>query len=165
MDIDYEDECYSFFPPVVKKNSNFLETSNSLAWANSDLNHILLLYEMHLLTGDRHYRDMADDIGLQTIARKQFDETLADNSSFINGSSGIAMFYKKLSAYGNTREYLDAFHYWTERTMVHLDEDIEKETYPPGQVGVLNGLIGVSLSLLSYSHDDVRPKWTKLFFL
>jgi lantibiotic biosynthesis protein len=165
MDIDYEDECYSFFPPVVKMNSNFLEASNSLAWVNSDLNHILLLYEMHLLTGDRHYGDMADDIGLQTIARKQFDETLVDNSSFINGSSGIAMFYKKLSAYGNTKEYLDAFHYWTERTMVHFDEDMEKETYAPGQLGVLNGLIGVSLTLLAYSYNDMRPKWTKLFFL
>jgi lantibiotic biosynthesis protein len=165
MDIDYEDECYSFFPPVVKKSSNFLETSNSLAWVNSDLNHILLLYEMHLLTGETHYRDIADDIGLQTIARKQFDETLVDNSSFINGSSGIAMFYKKLSIYGNTREYLDAFHYWTERTMVHLDEDIEKEAYAPSQLGVLNGLIGVSLTLLAYSYDDMLPKWTKLFFL
>jgi lantibiotic biosynthesis protein len=165
MDIDYEDECYSFFPPVVKKHSNFLETSNALAWVNSDLNHILLLYEMHLLTGDGYYRDIADDIGLQTIARKQFDETLVDNSSFINGSSGIAMFYKKLSAYSNTREYLDAFHYWTERTIAHLDEDIEKEHYAPGQAGVLGGLIGVALTLLAYSHDDTQPKWSKLFFL
>jgi lantibiotic biosynthesis protein len=166
MDVDYEDDCFSFFPSVVKKNRDFVESSNTLAWFNSDLNHLLLLYEMHLLTGDRHYKEMADYIGLQTIARKQFDETLVDNSSFINGSSGVAMFYKKLSVYSNTREYLDAFHYWTERTMVHLDEDIEKETYAaPGQVGVLNGLIGVSLTLLAGSHDNTAPKWTKLFFL
>ncbi len=165
MDIDYEDECYSFFPPVIKRKSNFVETSDTLAWFNSDLNHILLLYEMNLLTGNRHYKEMADRIGLQTIARKQFEETQVDNSSFLNGSSGIAMFYKKLSEYGNKEEYLNAFTYWTERTMAYLDEDIEKEKYATGQSGVLNGLIGISLTLLSYSYNDVRPKWAKLFFL
>ncbi len=165
MEIDYEDECYSFFPPLIKKKSDFLETSNILAWVNSDLNHILLLYEMHLLTGDPHYKDMADHIGLQTIARKQFEETQVNNSSFKNGSSGIAMFYKKLSTYSNTREYLEAFHYWTERTMLHLEEDMKRETYLPGKLGVLSGLTGVSLTLLAYSHEDQQPKWTKLFFL
>jgi lantibiotic biosynthesis protein len=165
MDIDYEDECYSFFPPAVKRSSNFLETSNSLSWANSDLNHIMLLYEMHLLTGERQYKDMADHIGLQTIARKQFEETQVANSSIINGSAGIAMFYKKLSTYSNTREYTEAFHYWIERTLTQFKEDMDNEKYKPGQLGLLDGLTGVSLSLLSYSSEDVEPRWTKLFFL
>jgi lantibiotic biosynthesis protein len=164
IDIDYEDECYSFFPPAAKKGSNFVETSNTLAWFCSDLNHVLLLYEMTLLTGDMHYREVADYIGLQTIARKNFKETEVDSSLLFNGCSGIALFYKKLSGYSNREEYLGAAYYWMQKTMMYLDKEVNKPTFTAAELGVLNGLAGVSLSILYYYHE-VQPKWTKLFFL
>jgi lantibiotic biosynthesis protein len=164
IDIDYEDESYSFFPPVVKRNSSFIETSNTLAWFCSDLNHVLLLYEMNLFTGDVHYRELADYIGLQTIARKEFEATQVDSSIIFNGCSGIALFYKKLSTYGNKEAYLGAFNYWMEKTIIYLDKEVTQTPAIAGERGILNGLAGVLLTILSDSHES-QPKWTKLFFL
>jgi hypothetical protein len=48
--------------------------------------------------------------------------------------------------------------------MMYLDKEVNKPTFTAAELGVLNGLTGVSLSILYYSHE-VQPKWTKLFFL
>ena len=60
--------------------------------------------------------------------------------------------------------YREGYEYWLDKTFVLLEEDQERSAYMGKEHEVLEGLVGVGLTLLSYVSDQ-DLKWSKLFLL
>lgn len=164
MDVDYSDQFYSFFPATAKKEGNYIDSSARLAWFNSDLNHALLFYQVAELTNEPSYKKLADYIGLQTIQRKKSEETMLTDSSFFKGSAGIAQLCKKLSTYSKSEDYLRAYEYWIEQTILMLEDELQSNYYQGNEADLLHGLTGIALVLLDYIFNS-NAKWKDLLFV
>ena len=164
MDIDFSNDEYSFFPTFFKQEATEITAPNRLGWCYGDLNQVLLFYRAGKAFNDRHLIGLADLIGAQTLMRKDPRSTLVVNSNFCHGTSGLAQFYRRLYAERSLPAYKEAYEYWTERTVIYLDKDLESGLYAGKEHELLDGLVGVAFSLLSYiSERDLE--WSKSLLL
>jgi lantibiotic biosynthesis protein len=164
MDIDYSNDEYSFFPFIVNQNTDEISAPNQMAWCYGDLNEVLLFYRAGKLLNDPQLTRLADLIGTQSLMRKDERSTMIVDSQFCHGSSGVAHFYKKLYKESNLPLYLDGYEYWIEQTILLLDKELESSFYSGRELDMLEGLIGVAFSLLSYVSEK-ELNWSKSLLL
>lgn len=164
MDIDYSNDEYSFFPTFFKQEDTEITAPNRLGWCYGDLNHVLLFYRAGKTLGDRQLIDLADLIGAQTLMRRDQRSTLVVDSSFCHGASGLAQFYRQLYAESSLPAYKEAYEYWTEQTLIYLDKDMDNGLYNGKEHQLLDGLLGVAFSLLSYISDR-KLEWSRSLLL
>jgi lantibiotic biosynthesis protein len=164
MDIDFSNDEYSFFPFIVRQEADEISAPNRLGWCYGDLNEVLLFYRAGKLFNDSQLIDLADVIGTQALMRKDTRSTLVADSNFCHGSSGLAQFYRKLHAERELSEYKHGYEYWTEQTILFLDKDLENGLYAAKEHELLNGLVGVAFSLLSYV-SDYELEWSRALLL
>lgn len=164
MDIDFSNEEYSFFPFIIKTGANEISAPNRLGWCYGDLNEVLLFYRAGKLFDDNELIDVADVIGSMTIMRKDAVSTLVADSNFCHGTSGLAQFYRKIYDDSGLEMYKEAYEYWIGQTIVRLDKDLEDGIYAGKEHDMLDGLIGVAFSLLSYVSDR-ELDWSRSLLL
>ncbi|WP_431214027.1 lanthionine synthetase LanC family protein [Puia sp. P3] len=164
MDIDYSNEEYSFFPTLFRQEATEITAPNRLGWCYGDLNQVLLFYRAGEAFGDRELTGLADLIGAQTLMRKDQRSTLVVDSSFCHGASGLAQFYRQLYAERSLLAYKEAYEYWTERTLIYLEKDMAGGLYDGKEHQLLDGLVGVGFSLLSYISDR-KLGWSRSLLL
>jgi lantibiotic modifying enzyme len=164
MDVDFSNEEYSAFPFVVKKEAREITAPNRLGWCYGDLNQVLLFYRAGKLFDNEDLIALADVIGAQTLLRKTEKATLVFDSSFCHGASGLSELYRQLYVESGLPIYRDGHEYWIEQTILLLEKDLDKALYAGKEHALLDGLIGVAFSLLSYvaSHELV---WSKSLLL
>jgi lantibiotic biosynthesis protein len=151
MKPDPNNEQHTFFPFSVNC-SNFSDTyfSRRLAWCYGDLNIILLLYRASFLLHEPAWKELADTLAVQTVARQDETATLAADSHFCHGTAGLAQFYKTLYALTGNGIFSAATDYWMQKTVELLEVECRENWYSGKECDLLNGLPGINLVLLSY---------------
>lgn len=164
QEIDDESNKYSFFPETVNSITHKKKYTNRLAWNSGDLNGALLLYQAADTLSNNSYLQVADIVGTSSLMRVREVETMCTGSGFYGGASGLAQLYKTLYRLRPLPVYDHGYTQWMERTMDHLENDLEKEVYKSREAEMLHGLIGVSLPLLSFIHDR-ELSWSGLYLM
>ena len=165
-EVDFSEQKYALFPDFITVNPDQSGFTRRLNWCAGDLNCSLLFYRAGNLLTDEKFRKLGDLVGLNTLLRKDEASTGVSSSHFYHGSSGVAHFYRTLYGYSLHQSYYAGYEFWIGRTLDFL----EKELLSPGQTnygqayGLLYGLPGVALTLLSYL-DDNKPEWSKWLLL
>lgn len=161
---DYEKKSYSVFPFSFDRKDTELAASNRMGWCYGDLGQVLLLYRAGHLFGNPQYLEIADLIGTQTTLRTSTQATMINEAHFCHGASGVAQLYKAIHQASGNEVYLRAWQYWIEKTVVFYDNDIKLGTYEGREQSLLEGLLGVGFTLLSY----ISPKdltWSRALLL
>lgn len=164
MDVEFSRNQYSFFPFFAIQGAAEISAPNRMGWCYGDLNEVLLFYRAGKWLGDKNLINLADLIGMQSIMRKTPEATLVNGASFCHGSAGLAQFYRTLYRERPLDAYREGYEYWLDKTFALLEEDQERSAYLGKEHEVLEGLVGVGLTLLSYVSDQ-DLKWSKLFLL
>lgn len=159
--VSTEENLYSFFPFFLDKESSKPYFGNRLGWCYGDLNQALLLYRSSQLFQREEYRKLGDLVGTHTLLRKEKESTEIEHMHFCHGSAGLATFYQTLYELSGIETYHEGYEYWIEQTLIHLCDQSDDLLQEPG---LLEGLIGIAFTLLSYlSHQ--RLDWPKTFLL
>jgi lantibiotic modifying enzyme len=164
IDVDTGNDDYSFFPLIIKQHSTEFSASNRLAWCYGDLNQVLLFSRAGKLLNDAPLTQLAQLIGMHTLMRKDTRSTLISDSGFCHGSSGVAQSYKILYEATGESHYLDGYHYWIRKTMELLDQDQEAGFYEGREHDMLEGLIGVAFTLMSFVSEE-KLDWSGALLL
>lgn len=165
----------SFFPYVVEKDEVFtLQTKGSrLAWCYGDLGVILALMKVHKTLPRLNFYNKARRLALYMTKRRNLSENLVKDSSFCHGASGISAIFAFLYEEFKDKELLNSYLYWLDTTKKMLTKDnLEFAYFNPitdeyeMHEGLLTGVAGVGLALLSYYRTE-QPKlpWGKLFLI
>jgi len=163
-DINEDEGAYNIFPFQVNKQSPGEPIPNRLAWCYGDLNEVLLFYKAARFLGWDELKKLADLVGLQTLMRKDPSSTLIKDTHFCHGSSGVAQIYRTLYEESGITAYFKGYEYWIEQTVLMLENELKTDYYRGKEADLLEGLSGVSLTLLSF----ISPKplrWSEMFLL
>jgi lantibiotic biosynthesis protein len=167
---DLERAKYSFFPLTINEKEpwdsekNIEEYGSRLGWCYGDLNEILLLYTASKQFGIMEWADMADEVGYNTLERKNRKETIVIDSHICHGSVGIAQYYKRFYQMTSLPMYEEAHQYWIERTLQFLEKESSDPVFISHAGELLEGFLGISLGLISsVSEEDL--KWDSVFLL
>jgi lantibiotic modifying enzyme len=164
MDVDFSNDEYSSFPFIVQRGALEITAPNRLGWCYGDLNQVLLFYRAGKLFENQELVDLADVIGAQTLLRKSERATLVSDSCFCHGGAGLAELYRQLHTERNLPVYKEGHEYWIEQTLLLVQRDLDRGRYAGKEHALLDGLIGVAFSLLSYvAPDDLV--WSKCLLL
>lgn len=164
IDVDLFEKKFSFFPFNVNEISGERFYGNRLAWCYGDLNVTLFLYRAAEFLKDESLKKKADLIGTFTMMRDTEESTLAKDSHFCHGSSGIAQLYYRLYKMTNIEAYKKGFDKWIENTLVMIDKDLEIGTFNEKEGELLEGWPGVALTLQTYLSKEPIT-WDKAFLL
>jgi len=164
MDVDFANGEYSFFPYMVKRQSDEIRSSNRLAWGEGDLNEVLLFYRAGALLNDAGLIQLANLIGAQSIMRKEERSTMVADASFSHGASGLAQYYKILYRESKVAFYLEGHTHWIEQTILLLDNDLQQGIYHGKEHNFADGLVGIAFTLLSYI-SDTEFRWSRSVLL
>lgn len=164
LPVNFEGNEFSGFPCSIKSNQASVRI-NRLAWCYGDLNQVLLLYTLGHKFRDERYSSVANRIGLQCVARRSEIATLCTDTHFCHGTSGLAQIYKSLYHASNNWIYKNAYHYWIEKTVQHLDQELIEHKYSENPVSLLEGFTGVAMVLVDYLTDQTSNGWSRLFLL
>jgi lantibiotic biosynthesis protein len=160
-----KDESLSFFPSTVKNNnSGEMLFSNRLAWCYGDLNILLLLYEASEFLKNPAWKLMANEMAPAITGRKSEAETAVSDAHFCHGSAGLVQVYHRLFELSGLPEYKEASAYWLQKTLELLPNDLEKDTYNEKACNLLEGLVGINLTLVA-SISEKPVNWGNLFLI
>lgn len=162
--VDYTEGEYSFFPFTVTINAREIENHPRLAWCYGDLNEVLLFYRAGKMFKDQAIADEADKVGFWSLMRKDEASTQVRDSHFCHGASGLAQFYRVLFQESGREKYREGYEYWIQQTLSMLQQDIQNERYKDREHGLLDGLAGVALTLLSYATEK-NLDWSRVLLL
>ncbi|BAV05894.1 lanthionine biosynthesis cyclase LanC [Filimonas lacunae] len=164
QDVDNESKKYSFFPESVNSVTHQRTYSNRLAWNGGDLNGALLLYNAADTLSNNIYLQVADIVGTSSLMRVKEEETLCTDGSFYYGAAGVAQLYKTLHKLRPLPAYENGYRLWMEKTMDFLEEELQHGTYQSKENDLLNGLVGVNLTLLSFINEK-ELSWSRICLL
>jgi lantibiotic biosynthesis protein len=160
-----EGESLSFFPSTVKSNNpEQMLLSNRLAWCYGDLNILLLLYEASAFLNSPVWKTMANEMGSAITQRVSEAETAVSDAHFCHGSAGLVQVYRRLFELSGLPEYKEASAYWLQKTLELLPKDLENGIYNEKQCNLLEGLVGISLTLAT-SLSEKPLNWGSLFLI
>ncbi|PWK18080.1 lanthionine synthetase-like protein [Arcicella aurantiaca] len=167
---DFATGKYSFFPLTINEkepwnsDKNIEEYGSRLGWCYGDLNEILLLYTASKQFGVPEWADIADEVGCNTIERKNRKETIVIDSHICHGSIGMAQYYKRFYEMTALPIYEEGYYYWIERTLQFLEKETTDPLFRSHAGELLEGFVGISLGLISaVSEEDL--KWDSVFLL
>lgn len=165
QDIDIQKKKWSFFPSTINAlNRSDYFVSKRLAWCYGDFGPVLLLYKAAALFDKLDWLEKANLFGTFTILRKDAEATGSTESLFCHGSAGMAQVYHTFHELSGIGRYKEAQQYWIEQTISMLSSESEKGFYLGKECDLLEGLVGINLSLLSVLSS--KPlSWSKAFLL
>lgn len=155
----------SAFPLSVEIEHVQPDYSNMLAWCYGDFGPTLAIARAGRLLGETAWTANAQELAGYLSKRLVIENNLVqDDSHFCHGASGVAQCFKSLYREFPTAELEAAYETWIDITMYLLDEDLEKGTFIGKEIGFLEGMTGVGLTLASaLSEEDLR--WDKALLL
>ena len=148
-EVNYDAQLFNLFPFQYKKGVS-APIPNRLAWCYSDLNEVLLFYKASRLLQWPQLKELADLIGMETLMRRDINATMVSNTHFCHGSSGVAQIYRILFRETGLQAYKIGYEHWIEQTVLMADEELQDECYQGKESDLLEGWLGVGLTLLSF---------------
>ncbi len=134
-----------------------------LAWCYGDLSAGYILQQAAMLFSNTKLAHFAHELLLHTTERKTAAETGVADAGVCHGTAGIVHLYNRLWHLQRIPAFRDARDYWIEQTlgMASLqDEGTGYKKYHPASGaylhdnGLLEGIAGIGLVLLSYITED-----------
>ncbi|MFD2573226.1 lanthionine synthetase LanC family protein [Spirosoma soli] len=162
--ISAETNQHSFFPFTLDEASRTPTFGNRLAWCYGDLNAILFLYQAADLLKDAQLRKRVDLMGAYTLLRTNQETTLVKDAHFCHGAAGVAQMYRTLHRLTGLDIYQTGYRQWMDTTLSYIDEDLQKATFDDKAASLLEGWVGVALTLLSYVSEE-ELHWSRAFLL
>lgn len=178
--IQEPDIANSYFPGryaikdyVSKMN---ITSQSRLAWCYGDLIVFYLIYKtLGLLSLETEQRNVIDKL-LNLCNRRQPNQTSVSDASFCHGSSGLAYIFKKLYKLTGLPEFNKAAHYWLEETFNYGNRagfggylfevmNTNNEIMLIPSSGILEGIGGIGLVLLSFQKKNFDDLWDECVFL
>ncbi len=147
--------------------------SSRLAWCHGDLGiSMALLHAGKALEDDKLIQE-AINTCLHTIKRKEQKQTNIVDAGFCHGIAGVAHIYNRMHQYTGVNDFKDAAKYWVDR----IEEAAEEKANLEGlsawdnynrvwelNTGLLLGLSGIGLVLMSYLHSEIS-EWDSCMLL
>lgn len=159
-------EGYRYYLPRSVHNPEIFEGGINfrpvLAWSNSDLNFSTLIYSLKRQYVTDELKNLADLIGLETINRKEADQTRIFDYRFYFGSSGVLQMYNFLYQKTKRKEYFEASTFWKSKTLKFINSS--NNSIEEHKLDLLNNLPGAILPIIEYEQVDSLG-WSKLFLL
>ncbi len=160
---NFEKEEYSIFPTSI--NNGVSLYSSRLAWCYGDLNIALALYHAAILLDNNAWMDIADEITKASITRDSEAAHANVDSHICHGTAGLAQLYKAIFNITKNDLHKNAWQHWIEKTVtIYLPKEIENNFYNNKESELLEGLVGVNLSLLSCISEETLH-WNKILLL
>ena len=156
-----EGKHLSLFGTMALESLKFFNNSR-LGWCYGDLCVAIALWRASIALNSKDLFDKSQEIFLHASKRRSLKQNNIMDACFCHGSSGIAYIFNKIYGYTNKTEYKDAADYWINITLMQSCSG----HYPAGyrkwqgdnnyisEYGILEGIAGIGLSLLSFvSHN------------
>lgn len=147
IDVDFSEKSYDFFPNHILGGGEKPIFSNQMSLSSGDLSKAFLFYQYSKISDNANILRLANFVGLNTLIRKAQHQHNVINSSFSNGSSGIAFMYHKMYQFSNIEAYKQGKVFWVEKTLEFLNN--EKPSDYSQKFDIWEGKLGVNLALLS----------------
>ncbi|VXB33654.1 conserved hypothetical protein [Flavobacterium sp. 9AF] len=142
---------------IVKGELNFRPV---LAWSNSDINFSTLIFSLKKKFVNKELIHLATTIALDSIERKEIQETAIEDYRFFYGSSGVLKSYHYLYLKTGNSQFKEAAFYWYSKTLDYLEKDTIKE-HP---LNFINNLPATTLTLLEFEQQK-NNNWSKIVLL
>ncbi|MBL7731361.1 MAG: hypothetical protein JNM88_09295 [Chitinophagaceae bacterium] len=142
---------HSFFPMFINtadKTDRLF--SSRMAWCYGDTGILLLLYKAAFQLGEPAWKEKADQLAIQLLARKMEESTMISDSHFCHGSAGLAEIFQCLYRLTNNSMFQDAARFHVSQTVTYLEKELANGYYNGKETDLLNGLPGINLSLLRF---------------
>ncbi len=139
-------------------------SSNRLAWCYGDLGPVLLFHRYAKFFNEPGIDALANEVGILTCTRQNMNDTLVKGSCFCHGSSGLLQFYNTLYTETGMSLYKHAREYWHRETKRFLQLELNQSSHKGKETQLLEGLVGVALSLLSVETNSAAP-WSRQLLL
>lgn len=134
-----------------------------LAWCYGDISTGYVLHQAGRWLDDAKAAHLAKNILLQSTVRRTPAQTGVRDACVCHGAAGLAHLYNRLWHSCREPAFKEACDYWVQQTLafaVHPDAPPGFKKYQPATAtyvydpGLLDGLAGIGLSLLSYTTGD-----------
>lgn len=161
-DVEMHTKKY-YLPRSIHKNSRNEAEANFravLAWSNSDFNFTTLIYsikEKHIM---KEARDLADRIALESIERKNRDQTRVWDHRFFFGSAGVLQMYNYMYQKTEDIKFYNACKHWYSETLGFININTVEE-HP---LDFINNLPATALALLEFE-ESKSLNWSNLLLL
>ncbi|CAM3964324.1 MULTISPECIES: lanthionine synthetase LanC family protein [Flavobacterium] len=152
-----------YLPRSIHKGDTFeggLNFRAVLAWSNSDINFSTLIFSLKEKFINKELLEIANQIALESIDKKEEEHTRVWDHRFYFGSSGVLKTYNFLYEKTGIEKFQKSSQYWYEKTLELLEEDnIEEHS-----LNFLNNLPATTLSILEFE-EKKNINWSKLLLI
>jgi hypothetical protein len=152
-----------YLPRSIHKGDAFeggLNFRAVLAWSNSDINFSTLIFSLKEKFINKELLEIANQIALESIDKKEEEHTRVWDHRFYFGSSGVLKTYNFLYEKTGIEKFQKSSQYWYEKTLELLEEDnIEAHS-----LNFLNNLPATTLSILEFE-EQKNINWSKLLLI
>ena len=147
--------------------------SSRLAWCYGDLGIAVALWRTSQALGRKDWESEAKTLLRHASKRRDLKGNGVTDACFCHGTSGIAHIFNRMWRETGMPECKDAAAYWIGRTlsMAKFEDGLAGyKTWQGGKLGfqnaygLLEGIAGIGLALLSYVSDD-DPTWDECLLL
>jgi lantibiotic modifying enzyme len=163
----------SYFPIWSIESDNVLSGSR-LGWCYGDLGIAITLWQAGMAFNNSAWKEKAIEVLKHAATRRDLQANLVRDAGLCHGTAGIGHIFYRM--WWNTRlpEFKDAADYWFNETLkmaYHKDglagyKAWQGEQYGGWQneVGLLEGVAGIGLALMTY-HYEMEPSWDECLLL
>ena len=169
-----KDKYGSFFPSVAIESSEQIHKSR-LGWCYGDLGIASALWQAGVALQNETWKNKALEVLLFAAEkRRNLAENFVVDAGLCHGTAGIGHVFHRM--WWNTRipEFKHAADYWMNETlkMARFEDGLagykvwktEKYGGLRNDYGLLEGIAGIGLALLSYYHE-IEPSWDECLLL
>jgi hypothetical protein len=162
-----------YFPQCVFPEKEIQDYENvRLGWCYGDIGPGMALFRYSQLVGDSIIENKAMDILLFASSRREVKSCRISDASLCHGTSGIMHIFNRLFMETNNKRFELASNFWLEKTLflydskgLHGFSPVHYGSEPVLSNFLIEGNIGVGLSLLAKMYTQEMPNWDGCIFI
>lgn len=162
----------SYFPSWICKNEPI--SGSRLAWCYGDLGVASAIWQAGKIFCNEEWKNKAIEVFKFAATRKDLVKSNVLDAGLCHGTAGIGHIFYRMWWDSKLIEFKDAADYWFSETLkmaTHKDGlagykawHTEKYGGWQNEIGILEGVSGIGLALLSYYYE-VEPSWDECLLL
>lgn len=150
------------------------DNASRLAWCYGDIGIARAIWLAGKACERNDWLEEAVMIMQHASKRKDLKENMVFDAGFCHGTAGIAHIFNRFYRDTNLTEFKEVTEYWIEQTilMARFQDGLAgyKAWYGSdkgwsSEYGLLEGIAGIGLVLLSYLHPEIEPTWDSCLLL
>lgn len=168
----------SFFPSSVKVSEYVFkipaDTRSRLAWCYGDLGILYTSLSAATALHDNEMMQFTSDLLAKSALRREKNDTGLSDGGFCHGTSGVGYIFLSLFKSTGRQIFKETADFWLQETLNMADANVKNkhgylfnmgESGLQSVAGLLTGVGGVALFLLSAIKNDIPSSWDECFFL